>query len=86
MERRAARARGVQYTSGLIKDQRCTTHRTHRRIVRGFRNRDNYRVRMLLIAVGLTQPNPGTGALTDIEGDWLIEIKEYGYSARGVDL
>ena len=29
----------------------------HRRIARGFRNRDNYRLRMLLIAGGLTSPH-----------------------------
>ena len=29
-----------------------------RRIARGFRNRHNYRLRMLLIAGGLTQPGP----------------------------
>lgn len=28
----------------------------------------------------------GKGALADIEGDWLIEVKAYGRSARGVDL
>ena len=30
----------------------------HRRIARGFRNRDNYRLRMLLIGGGLTPPPP----------------------------
>lgn len=29
----------------------------HRRVARGFRNRDNYRLRMLLIGDGLTHPN-----------------------------
>ena len=28
----------------------------------------------------------GKGALADIEGDWLIEVKAYGRSARGADL
>jgi hypothetical protein len=28
----------------------------------------------------------GQGALADIEGDWLIEVKAYGGSARGADL
>lgn len=28
----------------------------------------------------------GRGALADIEGDWLIEVKAYGRSARGADL
>jgi len=28
----------------------------------------------------------GKGALADIEGDWLIEVKAYGNSARGADL
>ena len=28
----------------------------------------------------------GKGALGDIEGDWLIEVKAYGRSARGADL
>lgn len=28
----------------------------------------------------------GKGALADIEGDWLIEVKAYGGSARGADL
>ncbi|HIW30847.1 MAG TPA: transposase, partial [Candidatus Luteococcus avicola] len=30
----------------------------HRRIARGFRNRENYRLRMLLIGGGLTVPPP----------------------------
>ena len=30
----------------------------HRRIARGFRNRENYRLRMLLIGGGLTLPPP----------------------------
>jgi transposase len=29
----------------------------HRRVARGFRNRDNYRLRMLLIGGGLTHPH-----------------------------
>jgi hypothetical protein len=29
----------------------------HQRIARGFRNRDNYRLRMLLIGGGLTSPH-----------------------------
>jgi hypothetical protein len=28
----------------------------------------------------------GQGALADIEGDWLIEVKAFGRSARGADL
>lgn len=28
----------------------------------------------------------GKGALADIEGDWLIEVKAFGQSARGADL
>ncbi|MCV2489192.1 transposase [Geodermatophilus sp. YIM 151500] len=37
---------GTEAVNGLIE--------LHRRIARGFRNRDNYRLRMLLIAGGLT--------------------------------
>ena len=37
---------GTEATSGLIE--------LHRRVARGFRNRDNYRLRMLLIGGGLT--------------------------------
>jgi transposase len=40
---------GTEAINGLIE--------LHRRIARGFRNRDNYRLRMLLIAGGLTHPN-----------------------------
>ena len=40
---------GTEAINGLIE--------LHRRIARGFRNRDNYRLRMLLIAGGLT-PSP----------------------------
>ena len=39
---------GTEAINGLIE--------LHRRIARGFRNRDNYRLRMLLIAGGLDQP------------------------------
>lgn len=39
---------GTQATNGLIE--------LHRRIARGFRNRDNYRLRMLLIGGGLKAP------------------------------
>ncbi|MGB4890219.1 MAG: ISL3 family transposase [Propionicimonas sp.] len=41
---------GTEAINGLIE--------LHRRIARGFRNRDNYRLRMLLIAGGLDQPPP----------------------------
>ena len=41
---------GTEAVNGLIE--------LHRRIARGFRNRDNYRLRMLLIAGGLDQPPP----------------------------
>lgn len=40
---------GTEAVNGLIE--------LHRRIARGFRNRDNYRLRMLLIAGGLTHPH-----------------------------
>ncbi len=40
---------GTEAINGLIE--------LHRRIARGFRNRDNYRLRMLLIAGGLTHPH-----------------------------
>jgi transposase len=40
---------GTEAVNGLIE--------LHRRIARGFRNRDNYRLRMLLIASGLTSPH-----------------------------
>ena len=40
---------GTESVNGLIE--------LHRRIARGFRNRDNYRLRMLLIAGGLTSPH-----------------------------
>ncbi|UZJ24760.1 transposase [Rhodococcus antarcticus] len=40
---------GTEAVNGLIE--------LHRRIARGFRNRDNYRLRMLLIGGGLTHPN-----------------------------
>lgn len=39
---------GTEAINGLIE--------LHRRIARGFRNRDNYRLRMLLIGGGLTHP------------------------------
>ncbi len=40
---------GTEAVNGLIE--------LHRRIARGFRNRGNYRLRMLLIAGGLTSPH-----------------------------
>jgi transposase len=40
---------GTEAINGLIE--------LHRRIARGFRNRDNYRLRMLLIGGGLSHPN-----------------------------
>jgi transposase len=40
---------GTEAINGLIE--------LHRRVARGFRNRENYRLRMLLIAGGLTHPN-----------------------------
>ena len=40
---------GTEAVNGLIE--------LHRRIARGFRNRDNYRLRMLLIGGGLTSPH-----------------------------
>ncbi len=40
---------GTEAAGGLIE--------LHRRIARGFRNRDNYRLRMLLVAGGLRHPN-----------------------------
>ncbi len=40
---------GTEAVNGLIE--------LHRRIARGFTNRENYRLRMLLIAGGLTHPN-----------------------------
>jgi transposase len=40
---------GTEAINGLIE--------LHRRIARGFRNRDNYRLRMLLIGGGLTHPH-----------------------------
>ncbi len=39
---------GTEAINGLIE--------LHRRVARGFRNRENYRLRMLLIAGGLTDP------------------------------
>ena len=41
---------GTESINGLIE--------LHRRIARGFRNRENYRLRMLLIGGGLTPPPP----------------------------
>ena len=41
---------GTEAINGLIE--------LHRRIARGFRNSENYRLRMLLIAGGLDQPPP----------------------------
>ncbi len=40
---------GTEAINGLIE--------RHRRIARGFRNRDNYRLRMLLIGGGLASPH-----------------------------
>ena len=40
---------GTEAVNGLIE--------LHRRVARGFRNRDNYRLRMLLIGGGLTHPH-----------------------------
>jgi transposase len=40
---------GTEAVNGLIE--------LHRRIARGFRNLDNYRLRMLLIGGGLTHPH-----------------------------
>ncbi len=40
---------GTEAINGLIE--------LHRRIARGFRNRDNYRLRMLLIGGGLSHPH-----------------------------
>ncbi len=40
---------GTEAINGLIE--------LHRRIARGFRNRGNYRLRMLLIGGGLSHPN-----------------------------
>ena len=41
---------GAEAVNGLIE--------LHRRIARGFRNRDNYRLRCLLIGGGLNPQNP----------------------------
>jgi len=46
---RRANNGGTEAVNGLIE--------LHRRIARGFRNRDNYRLRMLLIGGGLTHPH-----------------------------
>ncbi len=43
-------AGGTEAMNGLIE--------FHRRIARGFRNRDNDRLRILLIGGGLTSPHP----------------------------
>jgi transposase len=40
---------GTEAINGLIE--------LHRRVARGFRNRDNYRLRMLLIGGGLSSPH-----------------------------
>jgi len=40
---------GTEAVNGLIE--------LHRRVARGFRNRDNYRLRMLLIGGGLSSPH-----------------------------
>ncbi|HET7406285.1 MAG TPA: ISL3 family transposase [Actinomycetales bacterium] len=48
-ETRRASNGGTEAINGLIE--------LHRRIARGFRNRDNYRLRMLLIGGGLSHPN-----------------------------
>lgn len=44
-----ARNGGTEAINGLIE--------LHRRVARGFRNRDNYRLRMLLIGGRLSHPN-----------------------------
>src|SRR3712207_9144156 len=41
---------GTEAINGLIE--------LHPRVARGFRNRDNYRLRMLLIGGGLARPHP----------------------------
>ncbi len=46
---RRANNGGTEAINGLIE--------LHRRIARGFRNRDNYRLRMLLVGGGLSHPN-----------------------------
>jgi transposase len=46
---RRANNGGTEAINGLIE--------LHRRVARGFRNRDNYRLRMLLIGGGLTSPH-----------------------------
>jgi transposase len=48
-ETRRASNGGTEAINGLIE--------LHRRVARGFRNRDNYRLRMLLIGGGLTHPH-----------------------------
>lgn len=48
-ETRRASNGGTEAVNGLIE--------LHRRLARGFRNRDNYRLRMLLIGGGLNHPN-----------------------------
>lgn len=48
-ETRRANNGGTEAINGLIE--------LHRRVARGFRNRDNYRLRMLLIGGGLTSPH-----------------------------
>jgi transposase len=45
---RLEKAGGTEAINGLIE--------LHRRVARGFRDRDNYRLRMLLIGGGLTHP------------------------------
>jgi transposase len=48
-ETRRASNGGTEAINGLIE--------LHRRVARGFRNRDNYRLRMLLVGGGLTHPH-----------------------------
>ena len=48
-ETRRASNGGTEAINGLIE--------LHRRVARGFRNRDNYRLRMLLIGGGLSHPH-----------------------------
>jgi len=48
---------GTEAINGLIELHRRSTA-LHRRAARGFRNREHYRLRMLLIGGGLTHPHP----------------------------
>ena len=51
---------GTEAVNGLIE--------LHRRIARGLRNRENYRLRMLLIGGGLTLLTPHSSAKSPITG------------------